>query len=313
MKHTIILDGPNNERVLKHLLTYATFQFGEPVAGLGYRQRGNGERIDDFTVEINNVIPIYQNFHNTYLRDTSLTRIDRDNFILRNAGKMLEVLQPWSVYLDSRTDSVSKEKLDTIFDLLSKVEQNKASIYSNRNQFDIAENHNQQAVAYARRYEQEGEIKTTLLLSTLTDYSQLLVKKDDLAGAMVLAEDAYNCVAIAYNPVHPQVQKAASILIDCLIRKEDFYNAERFAEMTFENLKDPANKLDQESEAVAKGYYNLGNVILLQKGDLVKAEMLARESLRIRNQIYDKDSPEVGGSMSLLALVLTSQGKFGGM
>jgi hypothetical protein len=42
----------------------------------------------------------------------------------------------------------------------------------------------------------------------------------------------------------------------------------------YNSLKDPANGLDQESEELAIGYYDLGNVIYKQQGDMVKAELL---------------------------------------
>jgi hypothetical protein len=48
-------------------------------------------------------------------------------------------------------------------------------------------------------------------------------------------------VVINYNPVHPDVQKAAGALIECLIHKGDLYDAERYSQMTFDSLKDPAN------------------------------------------------------------------------
>jgi tetratricopeptide (TPR) repeat protein len=67
--------------------------------------------------------------------------------------------------------------------------------------------------------------------------------------------------------------------------------------------------LDQQSEAVARGYYDLGRVILEQKGDLVKAEKLVRESLRIRTRLYGGDHGQVGMSSGLLANVLRAQGK----
>jgi tetratricopeptide (TPR) repeat protein len=101
------------------------------------------------------------------------------------------------------------------------------------------------------------------------------------------------------------------MLIQCLIHNGDLYNAERFAEATLDSLKDPVNRLDQESEEVAKGYYNLADVIDEQEGDLVKAEMLARESLRIRTHIYSNDHVNVGLSCSLLARLLVSQGNPG--
>jgi hypothetical protein len=51
------------------------------------------------------------------------------------------------------------------------------------------------------------------------------------------------------------------MLIECLIFKDDFYDAERIAQATLDSLKDSANGLDQQSKAVARGYYDLGNVI----------------------------------------------------
>jgi tetratricopeptide (TPR) repeat protein len=78
-----------------------------------------------------------------------------------------------------------------------------------------------------------------------------------------------------------------------------------------ESLKDPGNGLDQQSEAVAKGYYDLGHAIFQQKGDLLKAEKLVRESLRIRTRLYVSDHAQVGMSSSLLAPILESQGNLG--
>jgi tetratricopeptide (TPR) repeat protein len=81
--------------------------------------------------------------------------------------------------------------------------------------------------------------------------------------------------------------------------------------MTLDSLKDPGNGLDQQSEAVAKGYNDLGNVINQQKGDYVKAEQLVRESLRIRSRLYDAHHQRVGMGISLLADILQAQGNLG--
>jgi hypothetical protein len=80
-----------------------------------------------------------------------------------------------------------------------------------------------------------------------------------------------------------------------------------------DSLKDLANGFDQESEAVALGYYNLANVINKQEGDFVKAEMLVRESLRIRTRLYGNgnDHSRVGLSCNLLAQILLHQGNLG--
>jgi hypothetical protein len=61
---------------------------------------------------------------------------------------------------------------------------------------------------------------------------------------------------------------------------------------------------------VARGYYDLANVIITQRGDLVKAEKLVRESLRIRVQIKS-NSQLVGDSLGLLTDILSFQGNLG--
>eukprot|EP00596_Hydrurales_sp_CCMP1899_P007459 CAMPEP_0119051712 /NCGR_PEP_ID=MMETSP1177-20130426/73245_1 /TAXON_ID=2985 /ORGANISM="Ochromonas sp, Strain CCMP1899" /LENGTH=183 /DNA_ID=CAMNT_0007031023 /DNA_START=659 /DNA_END=1208 /DNA_ORIENTATION=+ len=150
--------------------------------------------------------------------------------------------------------------------------------------FELAESYCQQALSHARLYEGTEEDKTDILCSALTVLYDLKIIQSNFVDALPFAEEAYNIVAITYNPVHPKVQEAAGALIECLMHKGDLYNSERFAEATLDSLKDPANGLDQLSEEVAYGYYNLANVIHQQEGDLVKAEMLARESLRIRTR-----------------------------
>jgi hypothetical protein len=111
--------------------------------------------------------------------------------------------------------------------------------------------------------------------------------------------------------VHPQVQEAAGVLIYVLIAKSDLFNAERYAQVTCSNLRDKKNVIDQESEVVAMGAYNLANVIFKQKGDLIKAEEIARESLRIRTPIHDGNYSTVVLSCNLLDCNLSAQGKSG--
>jgi flagellar hook assembly protein FlgD len=105
----------------------------------------------------------------------------------------------------------------------------------------------------------------------------------------------------AYDPVHPQVQEAAGLLINILIVKGDLFDAERYAQVTYGNLRDKKNGRDQESEEMATGAYNLADVIYRQKGDLIKAEELARESLRIRTLIYGSNCQKVSLCCDLLA------------
>eukprot|EP00596_Hydrurales_sp_CCMP1899_P001314 CAMPEP_0119035202 /NCGR_PEP_ID=MMETSP1177-20130426/2149_1 /TAXON_ID=2985 /ORGANISM="Ochromonas sp, Strain CCMP1899" /LENGTH=117 /DNA_ID=CAMNT_0006993173 /DNA_START=401 /DNA_END=751 /DNA_ORIENTATION=+ len=117
-----------------------------------------------------------------------------------------------------------------------------------------------------------------MIFHALSTYCSLRERQGNYSDAVTFAEECYNLVVEAYDPVHPQVQEAAGVLINILIRKGDLFDGERYAQVTYGNLRDKKNGIDQESEAVATGAYNLANVIYRQKGDLIKAEELARES-----------------------------------
>jgi tetratricopeptide (TPR) repeat protein len=302
-------------RVLGHLISFAEHQFGDRVLGKAYHERGNGEHIDNWIVEIIIMIPLYRNLVDVYLADESLNMIDSDHFQFPYLEKILDLLRPWSLKLDSNStsqiDKLDKVQIKLVSFFLSTTERNIAIILRRRNEFVLAESYCQQALSHSRLYEGTEEDKTDLVCSVLTANYNLRAFQQNYVDALPFAEEAYDLVAIAYNPVHPKVQEAAGALIQCLICNYDLYNAERFAEATLDSLKDPANGLDQESEEVAGGYYNLASVITKQEGDLVKAEMLARESLRIRTRIYSNDHVHIGLSCSLLARILMSQGNLG--
>lgn len=103
-----------------------------------------------------------------------------------------------------------------------------------------------------------------------------------------------------------------------MVQKGDYANAERYAEVTYSNLRDIKNGIDQESDEVAEGAFNLADVYLHQRsnpnrdGDLIKAENLAREALRIRTRLHGLHHHNVGQSDLLLARILTEQKKYGG-
>jgi hypothetical protein len=60
-------------RILRHLLLYAEFQFGDRVIGKEYRERDGGERIDNWNVEIIALISIHNGIITIYRNDKSLT------------------------------------------------------------------------------------------------------------------------------------------------------------------------------------------------------------------------------------------------
>jgi tetratricopeptide (TPR) repeat protein len=211
---------------------------------------------------------------------------------------------------NNQSNSLNSEQMDYLLKLSFNIERSMALVVIDRNQFDVAEGHCHRCLANARRLGVEGEDKVTSILEALTNCVDVRQRQGDHSGALPFAEEAYNVVVIAYDPVHRQVQQAAGMLIHCLIHNGDLFNAERFAQQTYENLRDRKNGIDQEGEEVARGSHNLANVILLQDGDLLKAEKLTREALRIRSLIYNSDDLSIGRSCNLLARILRSQGKF---
>jgi tetratricopeptide (TPR) repeat protein len=184
-----------------------------------------------------------------------------------------------------------------------------ANVVINRNQLDVAEGHCQRCLTYSRKFGVEGGFKITTEFTALCAYAHLRNVQFDYSGAVTFAEEAYNLVVVAYDPVHPEVQEAAGKLIHYLINSGDLFNAERYAQQTYENLKNQENGMDQECEEIATGAFNLANVIYRQDGDLIRAEKLARDALRIRNQ--SPNCENVGISCALLAEILQQQNKFG--
>jgi tetratricopeptide (TPR) repeat protein len=306
----------NNARVLEHLLSYADYQFGQHVAGSKYRERSDGQRIDNWNVDINILFEISTRLSNIYATNPSLSTIIRDNKIFPHLERSLHILSPWMVTIDSdatnQSNSLSLEQTNELLEKSSSIEGDMAVVAMNRNQFYVAEGHCHRRLAHSRRLGVEGEDKTTSIFEALRNYVTLRQHQGDFSGAVSFAEEAYNVCVDAYDPVHPQVQEAAGILINSLIHKGDLFNAERFAEQTYANLRDVKNGMDQEGEEVAEGAYNLAGVLLRQDdGDLIKAEKLARESLRIRSRLYGSNDHRIGSSSRLLGRILKKQGKLG--
>jgi hypothetical protein len=127
--------------------------------------------------------------------------------------------------------------MNHILEALFHTEHNMAAVTINSNQLYISEEHCQQCLAYSRRYGLEGEDKTTNIFSALKTYCSLRQRQRDYSGVVSFAEEAYNLVVKAYDPVH-QVQEAAGILIEILITKSDLFDAERYAQVTYGNLRD---------------------------------------------------------------------------
>jgi tetratricopeptide (TPR) repeat protein len=273
-----------------------------------YRERSNGERMDNFIIEFGILMTASQRIVNLIILDTELNDLQKDRMQMLCYEKMAEI-----GYFHLNSDEgnqiyrLDREQINHILDKLSSIEISKALIYTVRCRFDLAEIACQRSLSYARRYEGGGKEKADLLCGAFKAYSNLRRSQDNYAEGVKFAEEAYNCVAEAYDPVHPHVQSAAGLLIALNIHMGNYFDAERFASLTLESLKDPRNKINQVSDKVAEGCFNLGNVLMELK-DLDKAEQLVRESLRIRVLLHGNNHSSTGHVCGLLASILQLQG-----
>jgi tetratricopeptide (TPR) repeat protein len=301
---------------LEHLLQYADYQFGKPIIGKDYRERTDGQTIANWDVDIDLLLQINIKMVDIYVLNDSLSEMIPDKGMLPHLERSLDILSPWMLTIDSdftnQSNSLDSRKRDFLLKKSTILEQSMSVVAMNRGQFDIAEGHCYRCLVNSRRLGLEGEYKITSNFNALIFYVTLRQNQGDFPGAVSFAEEAYNLVVDAYDPVHPQVQEAAGYLIDCLTQIGDFSNAERFAEQTYANLRDIKNGMDQEGEIMARGAYNFADVISRQEdGDLIKAEGLARESIRIRDKLYGAHNSRVDTSCLLLAQILLKQGKLG--
>jgi hypothetical protein len=93
-------------RILGHLIAYAEYQFGDRIEGRSYRERENSDRMDNWEVEIEILIPLYGTLVVAYQNNKSLKLIARDNLIFLYYEKMLDLLRHWSEYVDFNSTSL---------------------------------------------------------------------------------------------------------------------------------------------------------------------------------------------------------------
>jgi hypothetical protein len=96
----------NDIRVLKHLLAYAEYQFGEEVTGKDYRERADSERINNWNVDINILNYTIKLLCHLEDQNYAISLIDRDNAKRIYQERSLSLLNPWLVILDSDASNV---------------------------------------------------------------------------------------------------------------------------------------------------------------------------------------------------------------
>jgi hypothetical protein len=147
--------GAGNIRIIEHILSYAEFQFGDRIPGKPYRERGNGDQISNWKVEIEIIIGTIFLLTSIYSND-ALTLIIQDKKLLPYVEKQLDILKPWYALIDfDSTDinSLNTNQVNKILNLSSSCENWMANISTNKRDYGRAESSCQKVLSCALRYE----------------------------------------------------------------------------------------------------------------------------------------------------------------
>ena len=297
--------------ILIHLLSFAEQQYGEALPGQAYRERPNGERVDNL------------------IADTELWQISstlgnrlynlRTNESYRRAElyflKSRDTLERWRFVFDSDYEK-GDIRMNKLFEMLSVTERYLADLYASQSRFTEAEHHCALCLTFAKKI--EGENHTIELFKALRTYGYLMERQSLYVEAIKNFEDAYICVSEAYGPVHPRVLEAAGYLTDSLLQSKNYVRAEGYARITYESLVDPRNGISPDSFDVARGAQQLVQICYLTPRHLCIAtvsfeegELLARKALRIVESVFNADHINVGSSLNDLARLLHESGNHG--
>jgi hypothetical protein len=169
--------------------------------------------------------------------------------------------------------------------------------------------HFSRAISYAKRLI-IGEKRTELLFEALIAKGTSLGVLKNYKEAKEAREECYNLVAEFYSPDHPMVLEAGNKLIEHLLSTEEYYDAERFARISYECLTRP---VDTESYMVADASESLATAMFRlnrndKNWDSTEAEMLCRKALRIKNIVYGPNHVMQMRLLATLADILQVKG-----
>jgi hypothetical protein len=124
---------------------------------------------------------------------------------LRTTVQPVRLLNPWVIKLDSDArngiDSLNEDQIHFSMQHLYYTEQSMAAITMHRRQFDLAEGHCQRCLTYSRKYGLEGEKKITMIFTASKLFCHLRNFQCNYSGALSFAEECYNLVVEACDPV----------------------------------------------------------------------------------------------------------------
>ena len=286
---------------LEKTLLFAESQFRDQVPGECYRQFRNGV---------------------TFKKDWALLT---ESYILQNTVATFEIALGYATetlaQLEMRRSNDNYRVM--LFAFIFRVNTLLGHICSGMMRHEQSPYHWQEALAAARLcdYENKSEKQPKILIQALLNFA----KAYSGGGGAKYAEEAYGIVSALNGPEHPEVQRAATTLIDCYGLMGNLVDAGRFARINYECLSDPNSNTDRKGEVFALAKKQLAVIWFLTPADqrdqgpeaAEEAETLMREACDIFDNIErgkgadDTDSSFLSITYSKLASVMIARGTKG--
>jgi hypothetical protein len=183
-----------NLRLLLHLKAYAEHQVGERVPGIDYRQRADGESLNNWDADIYILHKNNESLSKIYYKNNP--SISRDDAIFPCLKQSLDILNA----MNQDSDSLDDDNKDYLLQELYDTELGLAMVAMNRRIFDLSEGHCQRCLAYSRRFPEDEE-KISSIFNALQTYCILRERQGNIPDALNYAEECCNLVVETYDPV----------------------------------------------------------------------------------------------------------------
>jgi hypothetical protein len=297
-----------NISYLKSAVLFAEYQLGDQVRGECFRRLKNGVifRNDWLLYDIRSMLI------DCYMKQNTAASHD---FALGYATETQAQLE-----IRGSTDGDRK----TFSHYVYGVNTHLSNYYTFMARNEEALHHMKEALTAARHIGYENNGESSNLIEALKNMAHIsgLIENGE---AIKYAEEAYILVSGENAPEHPDVQGAATCLIDTCLETGNFVDAERFARINYECLIDSNNKTDRNSTAFTYAKSQLARVWFKTPPDqriggpeaAEEAETLLRESCDIMEKMQrvegfdDPVTACLSSSHGLLAEVMMARGKKG--
>ena len=114
------------------------------------------------------------------------------------------------------------------------------------NRLEEADRHLEECVVFAKLM--KGEDQVQLEYQAMMAFAMLRGLQNRHPEAIKMSEKAYILASDKYGPMHPDVQRTVTRLIEQLLHAEEYSRADDFGRINYENLIDPKYGFDQESD-----------------------------------------------------------------